>query len=535
MDITAEELINRMQTMEADRSNFSSRWQDCADYGTPGNNQVTLKHAEGQERPDSYQTVGENSIIQLASGLYSYMFPTDSKAFALKIDNEELAKKDNVKQWLHKVTDILHIHMVQSNFREAFFELLKSLCCFGTGCFSCERGKRDQILNFINFFMGEIFVDVDSRWNIDTVFRKYKYTARQAEQEFKRGNLGPKVALALDDPKKINDKFEFIYATFPRTDIDPAKKDDLSKPYAVYYVSVEDKKIVKEGGSPEFSMQVPRFDRDAAEKYGRSPMMKMLPDIKMLSEMAVVRIKAWEKMCDPPIVTESDSSIWPLATQPGGVIQKDPNSADPTWFEFKGDISTLNEAIEQIKKDIKDGFFISLFELPEQGVQMTATEVIQRAEQKMRTLTPIIGRLQSELFNRLIHRMIRILGEAGALPEQPPELKDADYSIEYLGRLALALKSLESQGFVMTMEQLKLAFGEVGRLEYMDNFDIDKASRNLGRNNGIPATWLKNEKLMKAEREQRAAEAKEQAAMEQLPDAAKALADTEGMLNAKAA
>ena len=41
---------------------------------------------------------GENDIIQLASGLYSYMFPTDAKAFALKVDNELLDGEDEVKQ-----------------------------------------------------------------------------------------------------------------------------------------------------------------------------------------------------------------------------------------------------------------------------------------------------------------------------------------------------------------------------------------------------------------------------------------------------
>jgi len=523
--MTADEIIDRMKTMIGDRSNFSARWQDCADYGMPGNNQITNKHAPGAKRVDTFQTVGENCIIQLAAGLYSYMFPTDSKAFALKINNEKFAENEDVKQWLHNVTDILHLHMIQSNFREAFFELLKSLGLFGTGCFQCEKGLKGQVLNFINFYMGEIYIDVDSRWNIDTVFRQFEYTARQAEQEFGRENLGEKVSIALDDPKKINDKFKFIYATYPRKGADGKNKDPLTMDYEVKYVSEDDKKIVKESGTPELSMQVSRFDRDATEKYGRSPMMKMLSDIQMLSEMKMVRIKAWEKMCDPPIVLPDDGSIWPLATQPGGVIHKATGGDDPFWFEFKGDLNKLNEAIDQTTKDIKDGFFISLFELPEQGVQMTATEVIQRAEQKMRTLTPIIGRLQSEYFNPMIHRMIRILGEAGVLPVMPEELMEAEYSIEYLGRLALALKSLESQGFIMTMDQLKVAFGELDRTEYLDNFDIDKASRNLARNNGVPATWLKNEDTVKAEREQQMKAAQQQAAMEQLPGLAKAAAD----------
>ena len=43
------------------------------------------------------------------------------------------------------------------------------------------------------------------------------------------------------------------------------------------------------------------------------------------------------------------------------------------------------------------------------GPQMTATEVIQRNEEKMRLLGPVLGRLQSELLKPLIDRVFAIL------------------------------------------------------------------------------------------------------------------------------
>ena len=137
--ITAEDIIKRMEQFEADRSNWDTSWQDCADYGLPGNNQILRKESPGTEKPDTCQTTGETCILQLAAGLYSYMFPTDSKAFVLKIDDEALAEIDAVKQWVHKVTNIIHEHLVQSNFRQAFFEFLKSLGCFGTAYLYSEK------------------------------------------------------------------------------------------------------------------------------------------------------------------------------------------------------------------------------------------------------------------------------------------------------------------------------------------------------------------------------------------------------------
>jgi len=59
---TAEEIVARMEVFEADRSNWDTLYQDCADYGLPGDNQVLRKEAGGTERPDTFQSVAENAI-----------------------------------------------------------------------------------------------------------------------------------------------------------------------------------------------------------------------------------------------------------------------------------------------------------------------------------------------------------------------------------------------------------------------------------------------------------------------------------------
>jgi hypothetical protein len=239
---------------------------------------------------------------------------------------------------------------------------------------------------------------------------------------------------------------------------------------ASIYVSVDDKMIVMESGYEEMPYQLPVFDKDAEEIRGRSPMMKMLPDIKQLSVMKQTRMKGWEKICDPPAVFPSDGSVWPMATQPGGVMYKMPGADDPVWFEFKGNIAALDEAIEKTKEEIKSGFFLDLFDVLIDRKNMTATEVRARIEQQLRFLTPIIGRLQSELFNPMIKRVINILIRAKKI-EFPDILSGVPYTIEYLGPLALAMKTLETQGFVIAMEQLNAAFAPSENFEYLDNFD----------------------------------------------------------------
>jgi len=322
-------------------------------------------------------------------------------------------------------------------------------------------------------------------------------------------------------------------------------------PFASIYVSRDEKKKVSESGYREMPYQVSFFDRDASETYGRSPMMKELPDTKMVGQMKKTRVKGWEKMCDPPVVLPDDGSIWPLATQPGGVLYKRAGGEDPTWFEFKGNLQGMQEAIQEVKSEIRAGFFLDLFDALIDRQNMTATEVMARVEQKMRLLVHIIGRMQSSYFNPMIHRTIGILDRQGMLPPMPKGLAEGkEYRIEYLGRLALTLKTLESEGFVKTMTELKTmvelkALDKEEELPFLDNYDKDIISRDIGRNNGMPATWLKDIKKRDAERADRKRQAQEAAIMDRVPDLSKAAKNlsqkpeegsiTEGVLNASAA
>ena len=110
-DVT--EIIARMERFESGRANFNNQYQDCADYGMPQNNQIMTQKAKGQVEADLYDTTAEESNIQLAAGLYSYMFPTEGRAFALEVDDPELNENDNVKQWLERTTKIIHKHLVE--------------------------------------------------------------------------------------------------------------------------------------------------------------------------------------------------------------------------------------------------------------------------------------------------------------------------------------------------------------------------------------------------------------------------------------
>ena len=526
MIATAKEHIERMKRLETDRANFDEQYQDCADYAMPQNSQIISERASGQVLEDLFDTTAEESNIQLASGLYSFMFPTETRAFVLEIDDEKLAFQDNVKQWLDQTTKIIHKYLISSTFREAFFEYLKSLGCFGTACLYEEKGKKTVIV-FINYFIRDIYIVRNSDGDVDTVYRRFRFSARQFAQEFKIENMGDKIKTAYNDLGTRDKKFEFLHVVQPREDRDDKADDPLNMPWSSEYISRDESEFVKnsEGGYKEFPYQVSVFDKDSLEDYGRSPTMKKLPDIRMANALKRIRVKGWDKMVDPTMLVKDDGSVWPLTTKPGGVVFY--RDEKPEWWKFEGNLSEINNAITETKAEIQAGYFVDMFDPLIDKQNMTATEVQARVEQKLRFLTPIIGRLQSGLFNPMIQRIIGILGRQGKLPDMPEELVDKDFSVMYLGRLALALRTIETEGLTKTlMEWTPLA--DMGILEWLDHINVPVAFRDSARNNGVPATWLQSEDVVKKIQDDRVAQQAQQQMLEAAPELGKAYKSISG-------
>ena len=76
--------------------------------------------------------------------------------------------------------------------------------------------------------------------------------------------------------------------------------------------------------------------------------------------------------------------------------------------------------------------------------QMTAREVMERQQEKLQQLGPVVERLQDEFLSPIIERVYNIAERMGLFPPLPEELAermaDQDIKIEYISPLAQAQK-----------------------------------------------------------------------------------------------
>jgi len=510
----ADEIIKRIDVMKGNRTTWESHWEEVSEYVAPRHGGVTSVKTKGGKRMETVfdcTAIDANDIF--AAGLFGHL--CNGRWFLLKNKNPET--EDG--WWFGEASRILLEEFAMSNFGQMIHEYFKKLGSIGTGCLFEEQGEPGKpALNFREFHISSYFILENSKGLVDTLYRRFSYTARQAVQEFGIENVGKSVQKAFNDVKKKDETFEFIHAMFPREERDDTKADKENMPFASVYIAVKDKKIVEEGGYPELPFMVTRLDKEANETYGRSPGMKMLPEIKLLNKMVKTTIKAAEKVVDPPLQVPDDGFISPFKTTPGGLMYYKAGGQDRIEpLLTKGDIGLGLEMEDKRRESINRAFFVDLFLLLADKKNMTATEVLERVEEKLLLLGPMLGRLQSELFNPLIDRTMGILLRAGKLPPVPEGIEE--YEIEYLGKLAIAMRLMEVKAMRDTIGYIA-PFAEADP-SVMDNFDQDKIVRGISERLGLPADWLNTEEEVRMTREMRA----QQMQMQQMLEAGSQVAD----------
>jgi hypothetical protein len=176
---------------------------------------------------------------------------------------------------------------------------------------------------------------------------------------------------------------------------------------------------------------------------------------------------------------------------------------------------------EQRRDSIRAAFYVNQLQL-QQGPQMTATEVIQRNEEKMRLLGPVLGRLQSELLKPLIDRVFAILLRNNLLPPAPDFLSGVDIEIEYVSPLAKAQKSSELQSIMRGIEILGSLANVAPVFDYVN---FDNLVKHLAEIVGMPQKLLKSQTQVNGERQQAAEAAQQQQQMAQMQQVAQAAGD----------
>jgi len=515
-----ESIIKTADQLDGNRINWEDLWQICADFCMPENSNINIVRARGDRRgTERFIDIGIRANEKLASGMYSHLINLQQRTFKYRAKTKALNDDESIKAFFSTATDIIHEGLLSSNFILENHEFLQLLGCVGTSIMYSEKGNGGTLYNFRNYHVKDCLILENSKGLVDTIFRRFEYTPRQAEQEFGEDKLAPKMREMLSDPKQLETEFKFIHAVYPNNDYKEGVEESKFKRFSSKYIDVQHKMCVSEGGYNEFPYEVTRMMKDPTEIYGRSAAMQILSTLKSLNVMKKDILNAAEQIVNPQWLIPNNGSVGRISQKGGALIHWNNSNPQnkPERLPANGEIGIGAELMAKEEQDIREAFYNDLFDVLSDRRNMTATEVVERVGEKLVLFNPVVGRIQSEYLKPLFERLFFIALRSGALGELPDALKqDPNFEVEFSGKLSMAIQEME----IISLAEGMNLIGQMAQFfpGILDNFNEDEIARDVSRSKNWPERWIKNPEVRDEARAARAAQA---AQMQSLDDANK--------------
>jgi len=477
----AKKIREKFERMKGDRTNWDSYWEEVAKFVLPRKDEVYGMVTPGEKKGQNlYDSTSIHANELLASALHSMLTNPSSVWFGLSTGEKELDGVKEVRQWLQDSTQKMIRVLNASNFQTEIHETYLDLPSVGTTILRIEEDD-ESVVRFFSSSIYEAYIEENNKGVVDSVYREYEYSLRQIVQEFGEDILSMELKQQyMTDSTK---KYKVIHAVEPMA--------NGSDQFASFHALKEQDILLREGKFNENPYAVPRWTKITGEKYGRSPSMKSLPDIRMLNSMMKTMIRAAQKAADPPLMIPDNGFLLPVRTQPGGSNIYRAGSKDRIEPLITGGRVDINDTmVEQARQRIKSAFFIDQLQL-QQGPQMTATEVMQRTEENLRMMGPILGRLNNELLKPIIDRVFGVMFRRGLLGDIPEQLKGKDLEIKYVSQISKAQRSGEADTFTRVIQSVAPIIEMQPQM--MENINGDAVLRYHAEIFGLPEEMLRGE------------------------------------------
>jgi hypothetical protein len=510
--------LRKFSMAQFSRNNFSTQWEEVAQLIEPNQRNTFMfgsYNSPGIKKTDrQVDATGMMANSRFAAICDSLLTPRNMKWHQLAANNEDVMKDRKARLWFESATKTLfkYRYSPMANFASQNQMNYRNLGAFGNGAMFVDRyyGYRgEKGIRYRAEPLGGLYLFENHQGLVDSFIRHFRYTARQAEQKWP-GHLPPNLQACLE--KNSEQVFDFIQHVCPRRDYDADRLDSKSLIFVSRYICVDGKCLMPEangeleGGYNTFPLAPMRYDQAPGEIYGRGPAMQILPALKTLNAEKTVFLKQGHRAADPVLLTHDDGQL--PTTKPGSVNPGGMNSEGRPLIGIlpTGNIQINKEMMEEERNLINDAFLVTLFQILTESPQMTATEVIERTNEKGILLAPTVGRQQSEYLGPLIDRELDLLSQMGLLDPMPDILKEAkgEYQVVYTSPLSRAMRAQEAAGFMRTVENVKELVAITSDPSLLDPFDFDVAIPQIAEIQAVPESWMASPEKIAGKRQDRA-------------------------------
>ena len=518
---------SKVRQMEENRQDYLKRWKAIRDYQLPyiGCFDDTADTTDYARRRDTniYHSVAWQANQSFAAGVMSGLTPPSRQWFRLIWSNDTMKNHPEAGELLDKRMNILQDVLLKSNFYNAIHSSYLELA-FGQAPLAIFQDA-DTGVHFVPFTVGTYMMENGPDGIVDTFCTKYEMTARQLADKFGADRLPSSIRAELENGG-VKTKHKLWWLVEPNRFHDRNKEvmDKYHMKYlSLYWLEEGEKDFLDIGGFQEWPIPVARYLVTGSETYGKGPGWFAEGDSKGLQKLEKDDIIAVELGIKPPMAASATTAKQGINLTPGSYTVVERNEPVTPLFNVSVNLQHLQEKILDLQDRIKRAYSADLFMMLErlEDKSMTAQEVLQRKQEQLQQLGPVVQRLQFEFLRKIIERVYNILDRAGILP-QPEDaelalaLSNEEVTIEYISPLAQAQKMAG-----MTNIEQAIAFtGQLAQFDQsvLDKIDFAKTIDSYFDMVGAPASIKRTEEEYEAIQQQKAqamAEAKQQEQMAQ--------------------
>jgi len=452
MDDTVQKMIvERYRRAKERRSAWEPHWQECFEYTLPHRESAISVSMPGGKRSDKlFDGTAPHAVEQLAASLLSQMTPPWAQWFGLsmgpEVNDEE---RQELGGALEASATALQSQFDRSNFAVEMHQCYLDLVTAGTACLSFEEAPMGEssAFRFTAVPLGEVAFEESVDGRLDTTFRRSELSLAQFRSRFPDVKLSDQlISRAAEDPgfridiieAVIPEKTKFKYTAITETELNANSGPT----------------ILQEGkftNSPFINF---RWLKTPGEVYGRSPVMKALPDIKTANKVVELILKNASIAVTGIWQAGDDGVLNPASIKltPGTIIPKAVGSAGLTPLDSPGRFDISELVLKDQRDNIRRALMADKLGQPD-APKMTATEVLERSPEMARLLGATYGRLQSELLTPLVVRAMAILSRRGVIPDLHVDGRVVD--LDYKSPLARQQAQKDAQNILRWLEAVQ--------------------------------------------------------------------------------
>jgi len=481
--LTPKDAVERYIRAKERRATWESHWEECYEFCLP-HRDAGLRHTipGGKKGDKIFDGTAPDAVDQLAASLMAQLTPpwTQWLGFSVGPDAEEVDRQELGLE-LEKSTATMQSHFDRSNFSVEIHQCYLDLVTAGTASLLLEEaapGERSAF-RFTAIPLAQVVMEEGPSGRLDTTFRRSEVTGPQLLARFpsaagyeglmRRVRNGADTRIAVIEAVVPSD-VGYSYLAVTETDAH----------------SADSHVVLAEGRFATSPFINFRWLKAPGETYGRSPVMKALPDIKTANKVVELILKNASIAVTGIWQADDDGVINPATIKlaPGTIIPKAVGSAGLRPLEAPGRFDVSQLILDQLRSRILKALLVDQLGQVN-GPRMTATEVVERAAEMARILGATYGRLQSEMLTPLMDRAQGILARRGEILDLP--IDGGMIALDYKSPQARYQAQQDIQGTMVWLEAVR-SMGP----EALTAVDQPRVASWLGRALGVPEELIRS-------------------------------------------